>query len=45
MDNLKQNSRREEVVAQRYSMVKILCAKLGYSGLDSWVKSWYKVRD
>jgi hypothetical protein len=37
-DNLKKNSRKGEVIAQHYSMVKIPCTALGYSGLSSGVK-------
>ena len=37
-DNLKKNSRKGEVIAQLYSMVKIPCAELGYTGLSSGVK-------
>jgi len=37
-DNLKQNNRRGEIIAQCYGMVKILCAGSGYSGLNSGVK-------
>ena len=38
-DNLEQNNRMGEVIAQCYSMVKILHAEPGYTGLNSWVKS------
>ena len=37
-DNIKQNSRRGEVIVQHYIMVKIPCAEAGYAGLSSWMK-------
>ena len=37
-DNLKQNNKRGEIIAQCYSMVKIPCAGSRYSGLNSGVK-------
>jgi len=39
MDNLKQNNRRGEVIAQHFCMVKISCAQPTYTGLSSGVKS------
>jgi len=38
-DDLKKNSRKGEGIAQCYSMVKMPCAELGYSGLSSGVMS------
>jgi len=39
MDNLKQNNRRGQVVAQHFCMVKISCAQPIYTRLSSRVKS------
>jgi hypothetical protein len=36
MDNLTQNNRRRDVVAQRYCMVKIPGAEPGYAGTQKW---------
>ena len=36
MHNLKQNNKRREVIAQYYSMVKIPCAELEYTGTQLW---------
>jgi hypothetical protein len=38
MNNLKQNNRRGEVIAQNYCMVKIPYAELGYTTFSSGVK-------
>ena len=37
-NNLEHNNRMREVIAHRYSMVKIPHAELWYTGLNSWVK-------
>jgi hypothetical protein len=39
MDNVKQNNKRGEVVAQHFCMVKISCAQPAYTELSSGVKS------
>ena len=37
-DNLEHNNMTWEVITYRYSKVKIPCAELGYTELNSWVK-------
>jgi len=38
MNNLKQNNRKGEVIAQHYCTVKIPCAEPGYTTFSSEVK-------
>jgi hypothetical protein len=45
MDNLKQNNRMRDIVAQRYCMVKIPGAEPGYSGTQSGVTDRDKVTE
>jgi hypothetical protein len=41
-NNLEQNNRKGEVMAQCYTIVKLPHAELGYSGLNSLVKGRHK---